>query len=276
MEMMQRLRDRITAKALPLQDECEGFGADGEDVIYRLLRHEFDHVIRSVVIPHKGKYLEKDLLVIHHGVPVVIEIKHWKGKIGCDPSGEGFYQEKANGTRKSQKSPVGTTKQFIREMKDFYGIGRYVVGMTVFSEPDCQLDLPEEIDGIRLVHGEQAVRAIHAAVREHQKDREVLDPSRFLHCVRLYSNKSEFCKGVLANEELKLYAIDGAPILVDPDYLQYVRIDPQPMRLRDRLTVVYTNGATDEFYNRNETLSLFCLDGTCKRVAISKLRHILF
>ncbi len=276
MEIMKRLRDRLFAKALPLQDECEEFGAGGEDVIYRLLRHEFDHVIRSVVIPHKGNYLEKDLLVIHKGVPVVIEIKHWKGQISCDPSGEHFYQEKSNGTKKTQKSPVGTTRQFIRCMKDFYKLDRYVVGMTIFSEPDCVLDLPDEIDGIRLVRGENAIRAIHDAVRKHQKDTEVLAPSRILHCVRLYSSKSEFCKGVIANESLQLYTKDGSPVLVDPDFLKYMKIEPEHLHLRDKLTILYTNGAIDEFYNRSEKISLVCLDGTCKQIAVNRLRYILF
>ena len=142
-ELYRRASYRLHARSLPVQEEMERFGANGEDIIYRILRENFSCVIRNVIVPHKDKYLEKDFLVMERGVPVVIEVKNWKGKVGIDTQTGDFFQLKANGTRKVLKSPVGTTAQYVRCMKEFYGMARTVVGMVVFAEPDCELDLPE-------------------------------------------------------------------------------------------------------------------------------------
>lgn len=46
-EWTRRAAHRIGAKRLPVQEEMERFGADGEDVIYRILRAHFSCVIRT-------------------------------------------------------------------------------------------------------------------------------------------------------------------------------------------------------------------------------------
>lgn len=271
-----RIKDRALSTGLPQPPEIERFGACGEDVIYRILREEFEHVIRGVVIPHKGKYLEKDFLILHKGVPVVIEVKNWKGRIGYHTATGSFYQDKENGVHKELKSPVGTTKQFLHCMKEFYETEREAIGMVVFAEPDCTLDLPEQMDGIRLVTAPRMVSAIKAAMREYGREFTPLTPSGILRCTRIYSSNSEFCKGILADEQIPCFDVNGKRASLSTDHLRYLAVQPQPLLLRDRLLVTFTNGATGEYYNRDAVLSLCCLDGTCCRIALCKIRHILF
>lgn len=272
-----RIKNRVQATGLPKPEDIERFGADGEDVIYRILRAEFEHVIRSVVIPHKGKYLEKDFLVLHKGVPVVIEVKNWKGRIGYNASSGCFYQDKDNGVHKELKSPVGTTRQYLHCMKEFYGTEREAIGMVVFAEPDCTLDeLPDCMDGIRLVTAPRMVSAIKAAIKEYGRELTPLSPSRVLRCTRIYSSNSEFCKGILANERIPCFDANGNRVTLSADHLRYLAVIPQPLLLRDRLLVTFQNGATGEFFNRDTELSLCCLDGSCCRISLCKVKHILF
>ena len=271
-----RIRNRAFAAGIPEQEEIEQFGAAGEDVIYRILREHFACVIRGVIVPHKGKYLEKDFLILEKGVPVILEVKNWKGVIGCDRQAGVFYQDKPGGVHKVLKSPVGTTQQYIRCMKDFYGLERTVVGMVVFAEPDCRLSLPDSMDGILLVPAAKMIQAIRAKVREYAKEPGGIAPERILRCTRIYSRSSEFCKGLLVDRELPCFAQDGSEIFLNTDYLRYIRVEPQSLRLRDKLCVTYTNGAVDTFYNHDASVSLSCLDGSRRVIALNKIRYILF
>lgn len=272
-----RIKNRALATGIPTLEEIERFGSGGEDVIYRMLREEFECVIRGVVVPHKGKYLEKDFLILHKGVPVVIEVKNWKGKIGYNAATGNFYQDKENGVHKELKSPVGTTRQYLQRMKDFYETEREAIGMVVFAEPDCTLNgLPDCMDGIRLVTAPRMISAINTAMREYGRELTPLTPSRILRCTRIYSTNSEFCKGVLADEQIPCFDANGKRVSLSTDHLRYLAVQPQPLLLRDRLLVTFTNGATGEFYNRDASLSLCCLDGSCCRIALCKVRHILF
>ena len=88
---------------LPVQEEIELFGANGEDSVYRTLKKSFDCVIRNVAVPHNDLFLEKDFLVIEQGIPFVLEIKNWKGEITTD--GKSFYQDKDNGVQKKCTAP---------------------------------------------------------------------------------------------------------------------------------------------------------------------------
>ena len=132
MSLLRTLRNRANGQELPEEPEIERFGADGEEQVYEVLASAFDTVIRSPALPHKELFLEKDFLVIYKGFPFILEIKHWKGEIG--QCGDKFYQEKDNGVRKTVKSPVGTTAQFIKRMKAYYklkgGLGNYLKGFT--------------------------------------------------------------------------------------------------------------------------------------------------
>lgn len=275
-ETNRRIRIRTATAGVPLQEEIEQFGASAENVIYGILREEFDCVIRNAIIPHKGKYLEKDFLILYKGVPVVLEVKSWKGRIGYNAVSGNFYQDKPNGVHKELKSPVGTTQQFIRCMKEFYGLERTVVGIVVFAEPDCQLDLPEEMDGIRMVSASKMVSAIKAVARPFTKERDRLPPEHILHCTRIYSTNSEFCKGLLANKQLSCIAENGDEVLLNTDYIRYIAVNPQPLRLRDKIHVTYTNGAIVTYYNRDSVLSLCCMDGSCRQIAMNKVRYIQF
>ena len=266
---------RLFAPGLPAMPEIERFGADGEEAIYRMLREHFSCVIRNPVVPHGDYCLEKDFLVLYNKIPFVIEVKNWKGSIGLE--GSEFYQDKENGEHKVLKSPVGTTKQFISCMKRYYGYDGYVYGMVLFARPDCKLNLPSELEGIFLTSAREAVSVIESAARKEGKSSLELIPERILRCVRLYGSYGrEFCKGVLTDAEIPCYTRSGEPKRLNTLYLRYLVIDRQPLRLRDRMTAIFTNGSSAVFYNRDATLTLHTLDGSCRRVSLSKIRTVVF
>ncbi len=275
--VLETFVNRATAKKIPLPEEIEQFGADGEEAVYRLLCEHFDCVIRNVVVPHKSLYLEKDFFVSVRGVPFVLEIKNWKGEIGID--GDKFYQAKGNGVHKLQKSPVGTTNQFLRRMKEFYGIDRPIYGVVVFCEPECTLALPEELDGVALLPAHKLVPYLRAKARLDEKtahSSSTLDPSRLLRCTRFYSADSEFTKGMLVDGKLECIRDDGATVRLDTTRLTYISVEPQPLRLRDKLYVSFDDGTTGIFYNRDAVLTVACLDGSFCKLALNRIRHIVF
>ena len=265
---------RLSGNGLPETEEIERFGADGEEAVYRILRQNFDCVLRNVVVPHKNLLLEKDFMVIHKGAPFVLEIKNWKGEIGMD--GDSFYQNKENGVHKTLKSPVGTTNQFIRCLKKAYGIERMVYGMVVFVEPDCKLSLPPESEGIALLSVHQMVSYIRDCVREEGGDRVSVNPEIFLRCTRFYSRDREFCKGVLANCELECRNEKGDTVFLDTTKLEFLSVERQPLLLRDKLYVTFCNGASGVFYNRDAILTVKLLDGSFRRFALNRIDHIVF
>ncbi len=265
---------RLFAKGLPKAEEIERFGSDGEEAVYRILRQNFDCVIRNVVVPHKDLLLEKDFMVIHRGVPFVLEIKNWKGEIGME--GDLFYQNKGNGVHKTLKSPIGTTNQFIRCLKNVYEIERRVWGMVIFAEPTCTLSLPPEVNGVALLSVKQMVSYIRAKTKEEGQDRVPVNPAVFLRCTRFYSNDQEFCKGVLVDCELECYTEKGDKVFLDTTKLSFLTLEHRPLHLRDKLYVTYCNGASDVFYTRGSILTLKLLDGSFQRLALSRIRHIVF
>lgn len=271
-----RAATRLSGDGVPALEEGERFGAAGEDAIYRILRTHFDCVLRGVVIPHKEKYLEKDFLILHGGACAVVEVKSWKGEIGFDNKSGDFYQYKPNGVQKRIKSPVGTTQQYLRCMRKFYHLQSDPVGIVIFAEPDCRLSLPDSMDGILLVHATRAVKILKAALRAAKREDPPLAAHHILRCARIYSQDREFCKALISDEHIPCFDEQGAQVLLSTEYLHHVKIEHQPLRLRDKLLVTYTNGSHGVFYNHNATLSLCCLDGTCRRMSIHKIQHILF
>ena len=265
---------RFSGNGLPETEEIERFGADGEEAVYRILRKNFDCVLRNVVVPHKDLLLEKDFMVIHKGAPFVLEIKNWKGEIGMD--GDSFYQNKENGVKKTLKSPVGTTNQFIRCLKKAYGIERMVYGMVVFAEPDCSLSLPPESDGIALLPVDRMVSHIRTRVKDEGGDRVSVSPDIFLRCTRFYSRDREFCKGVLVNCELECLSEKGERVRLDTTKLEFLSLEHQPLRLRDKLYVTYRGGASGVFYNRDTRLTVKLLDGSFAQFALNRIDHIVF
>lgn len=265
---------RTFGAGIPGQEEIERFGADGEEAICRILCENFDCVIRNAVVPHKSLFLEKDFLVIHRGAPFVIEVKNWKGDIGME--GDTFFQNKENGVHKTLKSPVGTTKQFINRMKDFYGISRFVYGIVVFAEPDCTLYLPEESEGVALLTVKELVPYIKSRAKAEEKGQEPLDGDRILRCTRFYEGGREFCKGILADAELECYRDDGALVRIDTTGLRYLSVERQRFRLRDKLYVTYKNGSTGVFFNRDTVLTVGCLDGSYRKISLNRVEHIVF
>ena len=264
----------MRAEYLPPLEEIESFGADGEEAIYRLLCKHFECVIRNVVVPHKKLYLEKDFLVIHKNVPFVIEVKNWKGEIGCK-NGE-FYQNKENGVHKTLKSPVGTTKQFMEKMRAFYKMDTPLCGVVIFAEPDCRVTLPEEMDGIALLTPQKAITYIKNRANKLKQKELFCDPSQILHCTRFYSRNSEFCKGMMADCFFDCETKDGAIVRVDTTSLAYISVHSQPLRARDKLFITFMNGESDVFYNRDTVFDVVCLDGTCQKIALHRVRHIVF
>ena len=272
---LKTMLNRAKAERLPPLEEIESFGADGEEVIYRLLCQHFECVIRNVVVPHKKLYLEKDFLVIHKNVPFVIEVKNWKGEIGCEKDGD-FYQNKEKGVHKTLKSPVGTTKQFIDKMRAFYKTDAPVCGVVIFAEPDCKLNTPEEMNGIALQTPQKAITYIKKRAKEIGQKELFADPAQILHCTRFYSRESEFCKGMLADCFFDCETANGAIVRVDTTSIAYLSVETQPLKMKDKLFITFTNGASDVFYNRDTVFDVVCLDGTCQKIALHRVRHIVF
>lgn len=272
--VFRRAAVRAFGAGIPTQAEIERFGADGEEVICRVLTENFDTVYRNAVVPHKDKYLEKDFLVVQNGVPFVLEIKNWKGKIGSE--GDSFYQDKDNGVHKVLKSPVGTTGQFIRVMKEFYGIKRRVWGIVVFAEPDCVLDLPDEMEGIALIRAKDLVSRIKTLAKADEKGQEPFDFSRVLRCTRFYTATEEFCKGIVIEDGIACVDGEGRDVSLDADEVRFLSVVRQPFRMRDKLYVTFIDGSSAVFYNRDTVLSVACLDGSFRKVAVNKVRYIVF
>ena len=274
--LLGRVASRIRGDGVPEWDEGERFGAQGEDAIYRILREHFECVIRGAVIPHKDKYLEKDFLILHKGACAVIEVKNWKGEIGQDLATGDFYQNKPNGVQKRIKSPVGTTQQFLQCMKKFYRLKNTPVGAVIFADPDCKLSLPESMENILLIPATRALQKLHTALRKAPKEDPPLSPHHVLRCARIYSEEREFCKALISDEFLPCFDENGAQVRLSVEYLRHIVIEHQPMRLRDKLSVTFVNGSRGVFYNHNASISLCCLDGSCRRMAIHKIQYILF
>lgn len=272
---LKTIWNRATAKHLPPLEEIESFGADGEEAIFRLLCGSFDCVIRNVVVPHKKLYLEKDFLVIHKNVPFVIEVKNWKGEIGCEANGD-FYQNKANGVHKTLKSPVGTTRQFIEKMRAFYKTDAPILGVVIFAEPDCKLTLPEQIDNVALLTPQKAITYIKNRANALKQKEPFANPAQILHCTRFYSRNSEFCKGMLADCFFDCETMSGSIVRVDTSSLAYLSVETQPLKMKDKLFVTYTNGVSGVFYNRDTVFDVVCLDGTYQKIALHRVRHIVF
>lgn len=271
---LRQLANRSRGVGLPSREEIECFGADGEEAVCRLLRKDFDCVIRNVIVPHKKKLLEKDFLVIYKGAPFVIEVKNWKGTVRRD--GDNFTQDKENGVHKVLKSPIGTTNQFISCMKDYYGISRPIYGIVAFCEPDCTLDLPESIDGVALLKADKLAAFVKACVKKEEKGLEALAPDRILRCTRFYSTTEEFCKGLMVEDFLEVTDQNGREVMLDATKLRYITVERQLLRMRDKLYVTFQNGASAVFYNRDLTVTVACLDGTYRKISLNRIRYIVF
>ncbi len=259
---------------IPPLPEIERFGADGEEAVYRLLCEHFDCVLRNVAVPRGKLFLEKDFLVSVGGVPFVLEVKNWKGEIGC--AGSSFYQNKPNGVRKELKSPVGTTNQFIHCMKQFYKLSRPVYGVVVFCEPDCSLSLPEEMDGVALLPLSKLVSHLKSVAKKESRGFDPIDPDRLLRCTRFYGDEGEFTKGILADNFIECTAEDGSLVRLDTTRLRYLSTESQPLRRRIKLYVTFSGNSTAVFYLRDLALSVACLDGSYRTLSLSHIRHIVF
>lgn len=266
--------NRGRAEKLPPIEEIEQFGSDGEEAVYRALYEHFECVIRNAVVPQGELFLEKDFLVIERGIPFVIEVKNWKGEIGCRDGK--FYQNKANGTHKTLKSPVETTQKFIDRMRRFYRLEPPVFGLVVFCETDCSIQLPEEMVGIALLPMKRMVSFIKQCAKSATPPKDPLAQNRVLRCTRFYSRDSEFCKGILADSYFDCKNAAGETVRVDTLSLRYLSVEPQPLHLRDKLLLTYVNGATDVFYNTDTTLTVGCLDGSYRKIALNRIRHVVF
>lgn len=272
---LPRLFHRLFAKKLPLTGEMEAYGAAGEETIYRKLRESFDCVLRNVIIPHGEGYLEKDFLVVQDGIPLVVEVKNWKGMISVSPNGDRFYQEKPDGTRKELNSPVRTTSRFLNAMKGFYGLPERPLGMVVFADPDCDVDLPPESDGIALVTGSQMLSVVRSMMKNAPSPIEPFDPARVLHCTRLYAGGDRsFCKGMVTDAGIPCFTPSGEAASLNPLYLRYISLDHGLSR--DKMTVTFINDTSGIFYNYSSSLTLHCLDGSILRVALSRLDTVVF
>ncbi len=274
MGYIKRVLQRAFAPGLPYTPEGERFGADGEEAVYRLLREKFDCVLRNILVPFKDIYLEKDFLVISKGVPFVIEVKNWKGEIGYRDGA--FYQKKPNGVLKMQKNPVDTSKRFSSSLAKFYELDRPIYSVVVFAEPDCTTDeLPRTMDGVALCRAPELCSYIRGCVRDEGRTYEPVTPERFLCCSRLYQGNRDFCKGVIANNALTLYTEAGEAVSLDTSFVRYMKVKRLPFRACDRVIVTFHGGSSTVLYNRTATLTLHCMDGSFRKIALHRTKYVL-
>jgi hypothetical protein len=71
-------------------------------------------------------------------------------------------------------------------------------------------------------------------------------------------------------------ARDGAVVRIDTTQLSYISVKKQPLQMKDKLFVTFANGKSDVFYNRDTIFDVMCLDGTCQKIALHRVRHIVF
>ncbi len=268
------IQNRSAARELPPMPEIERFGSEGEEQVYRLLRASFSCVKRNVVAPHKNLLLEKDFMVVEKGVTFILEVKNWKGKIGME--GNSFYQLKDNGVKKTQKSPVGTTQQFIRCMKEAYDIQTPVFGVVVFLPAGCELAVPADVDGVALLPLSRMVSHIKTIAKACAIQDKTIPSLRVLTCTRFYDEKNEFCKGVVADRELTRTNTKGETVLLNTDKLAYLSVEHQPLLLRDKLYATFIGGKTGVFFNRDGAFTVKLLNGGFDRISLSRVRHIIF
>ena len=85
-----------------------------------------------------------------------------------------------------------------------------------------------------------------------------------------------FRSGILADNYLVCTNEKGDTVRIDTLRLQYLTVEHQPLRLRDKLYVTYTGGTTGVFYNRDAILTVACIDGSYRKIALNRIRHIVF
>lgn len=260
--------------ALPAMDEMEEFGVGGEEVAFRFLKENFSSVVRNPIIPYQNKFLEKDFLVIERGIPFVIEVKNWKGTISS--AGDSFLQTKADGTKKELKSPVGTTLQFLRELKKYYRFEGDAIGVVAFVSPDCKLEIPDSMEGVALLPLKKVASFIRSAARASSFGETPFEEARTLRCTRLYSDEREFCKGLLVNEFLVCRDERGKKLSLDTTKLKFVTVQKRPLGLGYRLLVTFSNDAGGVFVCKDQKLVLGCLDGSFCEFALGKIRYLVF
>ena len=259
--------------ALPRTEEMEQYGAAGEEIAYRALREAFSFVVRNPLIPHGKKLLEKDFLVVENGLPFVVEIKNWKGTVS--EAGENFRQVKADGTVKEHKNPVGTAVQFVRELKQYYHFDGDVVGVVAFLDPECKLDLPEQIEGIYLLPFAKLVSFIRATAKRLSGEFSIGE-AKILRCTRLYGDSREFSKGILVDRYLKCRTRGGEAVSLDTTKLKYISVKRRPFFMGYKLIVTFSNGVGEIFFSKDQSLVIGCLDGSFCRFRLAKLRYLVF
>ena len=174
-------------------------------------------------------------------------------------------------------SPVITTNQFIRTMKSFYQIKGPIFGAVIFAEPHCRLFLPNEIDGVALLPVKKTVSFIKEQVKAvGSLPTEPLDPRRVLRCTRFYNSKTEFSKGILADNTLECTNENGDRVRLDTTRLSYITVAHQALRRCNKLYVTFENGKNGVFYQPDDVLTVACLDGSFLKISTSRLKHIVF
>jgi len=53
-------------------------------------------------------------------------------------------------------------------------------------------------------------------------------------------------------------------------------VENQALKMKDKLFITFINGASDVFYNRDTVFDVACLDGSYQKIALHRVRHIVF
>ena len=149
--------------------------------------------------------------------------------------------------------------------------------MVIFAEPNCELSIPDEMNGIALLPVKKMVSYIRTQAKQaRNKDAAVIDPLRILRCTRFYNSETEFSKGILVEDTLECQNEHGARVRIDTTRLRYITVVHQRLHKRNKLYVTFENGKNGVFYQPNDILTVACLDGSFLKISTANLRHIVF
>lgn len=141
----------IFTTKVPLLEDHEIVGQDGEDIVFDLLVNQVDYIKQGIIIESGTKVYEKDFLVIYRGNIFIIEVKNWKGLITYNPINDEWMKSKKDQYTddiyvNTFKNPLNNTLKFcnhlqknlVKRIHSFQSIA--FIPIIVFVSEECQLD----------------------------------------------------------------------------------------------------------------------------------------
>lgn len=141
----------IFAAKVPLLEEHEIVGQDGEDIVFDLLVNRVNYIKQGIIIESGTKVYEKDFIVVDRGNIFIIEVKNWKGFITYNSINDEWMKHKQDQYtndvyEKTFKNPLKNTLKFCNHLQkdlakkvDSFQFVSFIP-IIVFVSEECQLD----------------------------------------------------------------------------------------------------------------------------------------